>query len=76
MVKSEALKQASYEAKFIENQPPVFQVLRLEYALDVAIDTARLVFRIQCHGNTVAAALVEGIKSALVIPDRWRVEID
>jgi hypothetical protein len=72
---SPALEQAHDEARFLERQPPVFQKLRLQFALDVETDTADQVYRIQCHGDAEAAALVEGIKCLLYVRRGWGVEV-
>lgn len=70
-----SLKQAHEEARFLERQPLIFEKLRLQYALDIETDTVSQVYRIQCHGNVVAATLVERIKGRLSVTRGWRVEV-
>lgn len=70
-----SLKQAHEEAEFLGRQPRVFEKLRLQYALDIETDTDSQVYRIQCHGDIVAATLVERIKSRLSVTRGWRVEV-
>jgi hypothetical protein len=70
-----ALDQAHHEAQFLEQQPLVFEKLRLQYALDIETDTDSQVYRIQCHGDIVAATLVERIKGRLSVTGGWRIEV-
>jgi hypothetical protein len=60
---------------FLERQPLVFEKLRLQYALDIETDAANQVYRIQCHGDFEAAALVDRIKGRLNVRRGWRVEV-
>ena len=69
------LEQAQHEAMFLERQPLVFEKLRLQYALDIETDAANQVYRIQCHGDFEAAALVDRIKGRLNVRRGWRVEV-
>jgi hypothetical protein len=74
MVKQDALTQAGYETKFLEQQPEGCQLLWRQFGIVISIDTDRMVFKIDC-GDPGVVALVEPIKGSLNVPSRWRLDI-
>jgi hypothetical protein len=71
MTNQDALTQACYEAKFLEQQPPKFKLLWRQFALNIKVDTESQLFRVECHGSQDIVRVVEEIRSELIVPSRW-----
>jgi hypothetical protein len=71
MATREALKQASYEAEFLEGQPQEFVLLWRQFALNIRADAESRAYRIECNGDPEVVALVEEIRGSLIACPGW-----